>query len=355
MFGRLSSRWHDRDFRKSLQAALRQGLKGLLAAGLAWLAADALHLPQTHWAVISALVVVQGTLGTTLRAGRDRILGTVFGAACGALAGTVYGWGWPMPLLLLAALAPAVLLASWRRSFRTAPIAAMIVVSSLSSHSSALTAALLRVAEISLGAAIGVAVMRWFLHMPTQTRMRLDALHLLEQLRDYAACIGRDPAAATIASEAQAEQRASRIRGYLREAAVIARDARHEGQLVHSHAQDLATSLRRLYDDLALINRVAIQARHRAGSMATLLEQLGPGLQDSLNQELKLLQQGQAISARPALDQLIDGLAEVPAADVAKPAVGELRAVLRYALASLRRQLDAVARLLTPDAGQADK
>lgn len=350
MPGQFSSFWTKhavgQELHRSLPATLRQVLKALAAAILTWFAADALHLPQAHWAVISTLVVVQGTLGTTVRAGRDRVLATAFGAAAGTLASLAHGWGWPTPVLLIAGLAPAVLLASLRRDFRTAPIAAMIVISSISAHASPLSAALLRVAEISLGAAIGIVVSRWFLPMPTQARMQLDAMHLLEQLGDYAAGIGRDPAVGPAPVEEQAEDRAARIRSYLREAAVIARDARHEGKLAHQHALDLATNLRRLYEDLALINRVAAQARRRSPNLHTVLEQLGPGLQDTLHQELLQLQQGRTDTARPSLEQLMASLAAEPE----KPAGGELRAVLHYALSSLRRQLDGVSSLLAPDA-----
>ncbi|GGC93722.1 FUSC family protein [Undibacterium terreum] len=341
-----SSFWNKPGFRQQLPATLRQVLKALVAAALAWVAADALHLPQAHWAVISTLVVVQGTLGTTVRAGRDRVLATAFGAAAGTLASLAHSWSWPMPVLLIAALGPAVLLASMRRDFRTAPIAAMIVISSISSHVSPVGAALLRVAEISLGAVIGIAVSRWFLPVPTQARMQLDAVHLLEQLCDYAAGIGRAPDKGQELTEEQAEERAARIRSYLREAAVIARDARHEGKLVHEHAQELATSLRRLYEDLALIKRVAAQARRRAPGLHPLLEQLGSGLQEALQQELRQLAEGGPETGRPVLESLLESLA--PNAE--RPAGGDLRAVLRYALSSLKRQLDTVSGLLRYDA-----
>ena len=343
--------WNKPGFRQEFPATLRQVFKALVAAALAWLAADALHLPQAHWAVISTLVVVQGTLGTTVRAGRDRVLATAFGAAAGTLASLAHSWGWPMPVLLIAALAPAVLLASMRRDFRTAPIAAMIVISSISSHVSPVGAALLRVAEISLGAVIGIAVSRWLLPVPTQARMRLDTVHLLEQLGDYAAGIARDPGQGPEITEEQAEERAAKIRGYLREAAVIARDARHEGKLVHEHAQELATSLRRLYEDLALIKRVAAQARRRAPGLHPLLEQIAPGLQQALQQELQQLAEGRpdtdTDASRPALERLLEAFA--PSAE--KQAGGDLRAVLRYALSSLKRQLDTVSGLLHRDAG----
>ncbi|HTD04047.1 FUSC family protein [Undibacterium sp.] len=346
MAGQWASFWNRpqlQDLRRSLPSTLRQVAKALAAAALTWCAAEALHLPQVHWAVISTLVVVQGTPGATVRAGRDRVLATAFGALVGTLASLAQGWGWPAPVLLMAALAPAVLLASLRRDFRTAPIAAMIVISSISSHASPVHAALLRVAEISLGAIIGIAVSRWFLPMPTQARMRLDAMHLLEQLCGYAAGIGRDPAVGPALGEEQAEERTARIRSYLREAAVIARDARHEGKLVHEHAQELATNLRRLYEDLALIKRVAAQARRRSAGLHTLLEQLGPGLQDSLHQELLQLQQGRTGAARASLEQLSAALAAAP-----EQTAGDLQAVLRYALGSLQRQLDGVAQLLAP-------
>jgi Fusaric acid resistance protein-like len=85
-------------------------------------------MSQSYWAVITALIIVQGSVGGTLAAGLDRFVGTLAGAVLGAaaaLAGEF--WRVPQVLLLLLAVAPVALLAAIRPSFRIAPVTAAIV------------------------------------------------------------------------------------------------------------------------------------------------------------------------------------------------------------------------------------
>jgi uncharacterized membrane protein YccC len=98
--------------------------------------ADALALPQGYWAVFTALIIVQGSVGGTLAAGLDRFIGTVTGAVLGAavaLTGEI--WRVPQVLRLMLAVAPVALLAARRPSFRIAPVTAAIL-SALSCRSS---------------------------------------------------------------------------------------------------------------------------------------------------------------------------------------------------------------------------
>jgi uncharacterized membrane protein YccC len=91
--------------------------------------ADALALPQSYWAVFTALIIVQGSVGGTLAAGLDRFIGTLAGAVLGAaVALTGEFWHVPQVLLLLLAVAPVALLAAIRPSFRIAPVTAAILL-----------------------------------------------------------------------------------------------------------------------------------------------------------------------------------------------------------------------------------
>ncbi len=66
-----------------LRLALRVTASGLIAFALA----KVLGLAQGYWAVFTAIIVVQGSVGGSLKAGIDRLLGTLGGAAYGALVG----------------------------------------------------------------------------------------------------------------------------------------------------------------------------------------------------------------------------------------------------------------------------
>ena len=72
------------------RSELRLVIRAATAAALSLLVSDALGLPQSYWAVITALIVVQGSLGGTLTAGLDRLIGTLAGAALG-VAGRLRG------------------------------------------------------------------------------------------------------------------------------------------------------------------------------------------------------------------------------------------------------------------------
>src|SRR5258708_14325691 len=54
-----------------------------LAASLCWWLALRLGLHDGYWGAISAIIVLQSNVGATIKASRDRILGTIIGAAFG--------------------------------------------------------------------------------------------------------------------------------------------------------------------------------------------------------------------------------------------------------------------------------
>ena len=102
---------------------LRHAARMTVAAILAFAAAWAFALPEGYWAVISAVVVMQSSLGGTLGASLDRLMATVAGAMVGAACVSLRGLA-PLPevLVLILAVGPTALLAAcarasgWRRS-----------------------------------------------------------------------------------------------------------------------------------------------------------------------------------------------------------------------------------------------
>src|ERR1700731_3198471 len=147
------------DAAATYKAELRLVVRALIAAALSFLAADALALPQSYWAVITALIVVQGSLGGTLAAGLDRLVGTLAGAAIGAVAALARQyWDVPPVVLLVPAVAPVAFLAALRPSFRVAPVTAAIVLLANTSNVSPITSAMHRIVEIALGTVVGIIV-----------------------------------------------------------------------------------------------------------------------------------------------------------------------------------------------------
>ena len=64
---------------------LRQAARLLAACAVAGLPTALLGVPEWYWSLITAVAVMQPDLRHTLTSGRDRMFGTVIGAAVGLL------------------------------------------------------------------------------------------------------------------------------------------------------------------------------------------------------------------------------------------------------------------------------
>lgn len=104
----------------------KAGLRTAAAGGLAFICAEILALPQGYWAVLTAIVIMQASIGASLAAAAD-LLGTLAGAALGLVLASV------TPSTKLGTLAALILsigmlamLAARYPSFRIAPMTAAI-------------------------------------------------------------------------------------------------------------------------------------------------------------------------------------------------------------------------------------
>lgn len=143
--------------------------KTSLAAALCWWIALRFGLHDGYWGAISAIIVLQSNFGATITASRDRILGTLIGAAFGfafSLFGTL-PWNYIFAVLLAVILCG---LLGLRNSSRLAGVTITIVmlVQSAGSH---WLLALHRVGEVMLG--IIVAILVSTLVFPDRARLRL--------------------------------------------------------------------------------------------------------------------------------------------------------------------------------------
>ncbi len=68
------------------ETLLIQGLKTGLAAGLCYWLSMHFGLHEGYWSAISAIIVLQSNVGSTITASRDRIIGTAMGAILGFIA-----------------------------------------------------------------------------------------------------------------------------------------------------------------------------------------------------------------------------------------------------------------------------
>ena len=64
-------------------AALRLCFRMTVAGLLAYVLAELFALPQGYWAVFSAIIIMQASVGGSIKATTDRLIGTVGGAVAG--------------------------------------------------------------------------------------------------------------------------------------------------------------------------------------------------------------------------------------------------------------------------------
>lgn len=143
--------------------------KTALAAALCWVLARRLGLHDGYWGSISAIIVLQSNVGSTVNASRDRILGTLIGAVLGfsfSLFGTL---PWNYILAVLAAVIVCGLL-GLRSSSRLAGVTITIVML-VEKTGPRWSLALDRVMEVVLGIVVALAVTT--LVFPDRARLRL--------------------------------------------------------------------------------------------------------------------------------------------------------------------------------------
>jgi uncharacterized membrane protein YccC len=172
-------------FHNQRHLAFRQAVRMTVAALLAFIVTRLLGLQQGYWAVVTCLVVVQGTLGATISAGLSRFAGTAVGAIAGVVSSILFmNSHVPEWIVLLAAIAPLSLVAAAWPLFRLAPLTGSLVL--LLTGSSGLSFALGRVVEIGVGGLIGVLVSLVVLPGRAAGMVDIQGAKLLRQLGAFA-------------------------------------------------------------------------------------------------------------------------------------------------------------------------
>src|SRR5882757_6590175 len=143
------------------QAELRLCVRVTASALLTLVIGQWLNVPLVLWAVLTAVIVTQTSVGRSLKATIDYFVGTLGGAIyAGIVAALIPHSGEVAELAVLAiAVAPLVVLAAKNSSFNVAPFTAVIVVLAPTiTHSTPFESALYRLVEVALGAVTGLLV-----------------------------------------------------------------------------------------------------------------------------------------------------------------------------------------------------
>ena len=173
----------DRMGARKTQAAL--AIRIGVAAVAAYVIAAAFHLMVPLWAVLTSLIVTQMSVGRSLKATRDYMLGTIGGALFGGAIAVLIphpGEGALLALLVLT-VTPLAFAAAINPSLNSATVTAVIVLLLPTiRQSNPLDSAIDRVIEVTVGAFTGLAVS--FLVLPSRAigQIRANAAQLLELL-----------------------------------------------------------------------------------------------------------------------------------------------------------------------------
>jgi uncharacterized membrane protein YccC len=233
---------------------LRMSAAGLISFAIG----DLLGLVQIYWAVLTAVIVTQASIGGSLKAMLDRLVGTIGGAAWGVAVTLAV----PHPtalstgIALAVALVPLAAAASVRPNLRIAPVTAAIVLLGYSAQTEVVAAALQRVFEIGLGSIVALAVA--LLVTPARAHELLcmagrDALAVMGELVELllaGVAAPLDPAAV--------QDLQDRIRTAVERCAAAADEAARERRSYLTEAPDpdpLVRTLRRLSHDLVIVAR----------------------------------------------------------------------------------------------------
>lgn len=143
--------------------------KTALAAALCWWLALRFGWRDGYWGSISAIIVLQSNVGATVSASRDRLLGTLIGAALGFAFSLFGALPWNFILAILAAIIVCGLL-GLRNSSRLAGVTIAIIML-VGNDGPRLELAADRVFEVIMG--IIVALVVTTLIFPDRARLRL--------------------------------------------------------------------------------------------------------------------------------------------------------------------------------------
>lgn len=247
---------------------LRQSVRTLVSVFLSDVVAHSLHLREPYWALITAVIVTQARISSTLETGRDQILGTLIGAVAGACAIALALLGLPKLPVFAGLMVPLALLAAFKPNLRLAGVT-LVVTFLFPGQGNPFSRPIDRVLAILVGAAVSLLVSYLVFHSraraqafqagadmlatldDTQSRVlarRLDAVEI-ERLND----VSGESLKTLVAAIGEARrERLSAIE-------------RHEPLMVR-----LVPMLRRLQSDILFVARAMHETSHDAAPVDTI-------------------------------------------------------------------------------------
>ena len=156
------------------RAMLLLAAKTAMAAGICYWLARLAGLQDGYWGSISAIIVLQSNVGSTVTASRDRLIGTLIGAGFGAVFSLLGEGLWVYLLAVVAAMVACSLL-GLKNSSRLAAVTVtilMLVHRTTGSNWANWIMPLHRVIEVLLGIVVALGIST--LVLPDRARARLQ-------------------------------------------------------------------------------------------------------------------------------------------------------------------------------------
>jgi uncharacterized membrane protein YccC len=336
------------------QAEMKLALRVTIAGALAFAITKAFSLPQGYWAAITAVVVMQTSVGGSLKAAIDRFSGTLAGAVYGGAIAALLPQTSPLSLglAIVVALFPLALLAAVSPSFRVAPVTSLIMLLPPTGQAlGPLASAFDRVAEITLGNVVGVVVAVFVLPARAHTLMSEAAARVISLNAELIAVFVNE-LTGLAQDRAPLQTLHPQIRAALKKAEAAADEAMRERK---SHLTDepnpepLIRTLYRVRHDLVMIGRAAanplpLPLRDRLAPLLNVLRDVTCRLLSDLADSFKNRKPPPSPEAfRVAVQALIgetEGLrSDAVLRDLPSDAFGQVFA-LRFAVEQFRHDLE---------------
>lgn len=140
--------------RDKVHDALRLALQSSIAAGVTFLIIKTFDLPQPFLAVLSAVLVVERSIGNTINHAKGRVLATLVGSAIGFAFVSIIPYGFATVVSLVVTMFIMNAIASFKPSWRYGVVASVAI--SLGSESDALQISFDRLIAIGIGIVVGL-------------------------------------------------------------------------------------------------------------------------------------------------------------------------------------------------------
>jgi uncharacterized membrane protein YccC len=154
-----------------------------------------LGLSQSYPAVLTAVIVMQGSVGASLKAMIDRLVGSLGGAAWGVAVLMVLrpSDGLSLGIAFTVALVPLALLAALNPAYRAAPVTAVILLLTPTNSVSPIAQAVQRVLEIGLGGIVAMAVALFVLPSRAREALAEAASRAIRKMGELASLVLSEP------------------------------------------------------------------------------------------------------------------------------------------------------------------